>query len=153
MSASPIIDARRLLPWHRRALSDASTAILWSAWLWLWKPLLVAGAAVAHLGPRAAPALAPAVGKVLALGSGDVLQHSVVALLGASGTLIAWNRLPPRRARGAAPARAADLAPAAPEHELRAARDAAICVVHHDAHGRIVRVERREPAPAAARSA
>jgi poly-beta-1,6-N-acetyl-D-glucosamine biosynthesis protein PgaD len=152
MSAAPIIDARRLLPWHRRALSDASTAILWSAWLWLWKPLLVASA-VAHLGPRAAPALTPTVGKVLALGSADALQHSVVALLGASGTLFAWNRLPSRRPRGGATARAADLGPAAPEHELRAAREASIFVVHHDAHGRIVRVERRDPAPPAARPA
>jgi poly-beta-1,6-N-acetyl-D-glucosamine biosynthesis protein PgaD len=144
MSASLIIDARHRLRWHQRLLSDASTAILWSAWLWLWMPLLRAYASLAHLGARVTPALA----KVLALGSEDGLPHSVVALIGASGTLLVWNSLPARRVCTAPALSLGDYARhfQLPEHELQAGRDAGVCVVHHDEHGRIVRLERRAPA-------
>jgi poly-beta-1,6-N-acetyl-D-glucosamine biosynthesis protein PgaD len=149
MSRSLIIDARHRLRWHQRLLSDASTAILWSGWLLLWAPLLRAYASLAHLGARVSPALA----KLHLLGSDDGLQYSLAALLGASGTLVVWNRLPARRACAAPPpslreyARHFDL----PEHELRAGHEAAVCVVHHDEHGRIVRLERRDPPRRAAR--
>jgi poly-beta-1,6-N-acetyl-D-glucosamine biosynthesis protein PgaD len=150
MSGSLIIHARHRLRWHQRLLSDASTALLWSAWIWLWMPLVRAHASLAHLGARLSPALA----KLHVLGSAEEsLQYSVAALIGASGTLIVWNRLPGRRACAAPPptlreyARHFDL----PEGELRAGRDASVCVVHHDEHGRILRLERREPAGCAER--
>jgi poly-beta-1,6-N-acetyl-D-glucosamine biosynthesis protein PgaD len=144
MSRSLIIDARHRLRWHQRLLSDVSTAVLWSAWLWLWAPLLRAHASLVHLGTRLTPALT----KMLALGSEEALGHSFAALLGASGTLLVWNSLPgPRVAAAPAPslrdyARHFQL----PEHELRAGREAAVCVVHHDEHGRIVRLDPRAPA-------
>lgn len=144
ISGSLLINARHRLRWHQRLLSDASTALLWSGWLWLWLPLLRAYASLVHLGARITPALE----KAFVLGSEDGLQYSVAALIGASGTLIVWNRLPaPRMCAAPAPslrdyARHFQL----PEHELRAGREAAVCVVHHDEHGRIVRLERRDPA-------
>jgi poly-beta-1,6-N-acetyl-D-glucosamine biosynthesis protein PgaD len=145
MSASLIIDARHRLRWHQRLLSDASTAILWSAWLWLWLPLLRAYASLAPLGARITPGLA----KLLVLGSDEGLPQSVVALIGASGTLIVWNRLPARPACAAPALSLGDYARhfQLPEPELRAGREAGVCVVHHDEHGRIVRLERRDPAP------
>lgn len=141
MSCSLIIDARHHLRWHERLLSDASTAILWSGWLWLCLPLLRAYASFAELGPR----LSPALPNLFALGSEDVLGQSVVALIGASGTLMAWNRLPARRARAAPALSSREQAQyfELPEHELRASREAAVVVVHHDEQGRIVRLEQR----------
>ena len=151
MSASLIIDARHRLPWHRRLLSDASTALLWSGWLWLWVPLLRAWGSLADVGARLGPVLA----KLAGFAPNDKLGASVVAVLGTTGTLIVWNKLPGRRP-GHAPvlslrdhARHFQL----PEHELRAGRDAAICVVHHDVHGRIVRLERRDVVAAVSRAA
>jgi poly-beta-1,6-N-acetyl-D-glucosamine biosynthesis protein PgaD len=149
MSGSLIIQARHRLRWHQRLLSDASTALLWSAWVWLWMPLVRGYAA---LGARIYPVLA----KVHVLGSAeDGLQYSVAALLGASGTLIVWNRIAGGRA-GTAPAptlREYARHFHVPEQELRAGREATVCVVHHDEHGRIVRLEAREPARAARLSA
>jgi poly-beta-1,6-N-acetyl-D-glucosamine biosynthesis protein PgaD len=151
MCGSLIIDARHRLRWHQRLLSGASTALLWTAWIWLWMPLLRAWSSVVQLGAR----VAPAVPKVAVLGLDDGLSYSVAAVLGASGTLIAWNKLPARRASVApvvslrAHADHFRLA----EHELRAGREASVCVVHHDDHGRIVRVERRDARGPVRRSA
>ena len=139
-----IIDARHRLRWHQRLVSDASTALLWSGWLYLWMPLLKAYSSLADLGVRLTPPLA----NVLALGAERDLRQSVVALIGASGTLIVWNRLPGPRVCAAPALSVRDYARhfQLSEHELRAGREAAVCVVHHDEHGRIVRLERREPA-------
>jgi poly-beta-1,6-N-acetyl-D-glucosamine biosynthesis protein PgaD len=152
MSASLIIDARHRLPWHQRLLSDASTALLWSGWLWLWIPLLRAWTSLADVGARVGPALV----KLAGFAPDEMLGASVVALLGTSGTLIVWNRLPGRRVRAAPVLSLREHARhfRLPEHDLRASREAAICVVHHDAEGRIVRLERRDVvAPAASRAA
>ncbi len=145
MSVSLIIDARHRLRWHQRLASDLSTAILWSGWLWLWVPVLRAYASLSLLGARVTPTL----GKVAVLGADDTFGVPVAAILGASGTLFVWNRLPAARA-SAAPAPAPSLRDYAhhfelPEHELRTGREASVCVVHHDAHGRIVRLESRDP--------
>jgi len=140
MSCSLIIDASHRLRWHQRLLSGASATLLWSGWLWLWRPLLKAYNSIADLGVSVTPALS----NVSVLGFDEVLPYSVAALLGASGTLIAWNRLSVQCARSVPAlslreeARHFQLA----EHELRACREAAVCVVHHDEHGRIFRLER-----------
>jgi poly-beta-1,6-N-acetyl-D-glucosamine biosynthesis protein PgaD len=66
-----------------------------------------------------------------------------VALLGTSGTLVLWSRLPAFRRCSPEDASARSYARHArvPEQELAAGRAASICVVHHDDEGRIVRVE------------
>ena len=144
-----IIDARHRLSWHQRLASDASTALLWSVWVWLWSPLLVAVASLAPL-----TRLTPAAGKLPALGAAGALEHSLVAVLGASGTLLVWKELRPARRPAAPPAlglpeQARDFR--LPERQLADAREASVCVVHHDADGRIVRLEPRAPERAAAR--
>jgi poly-beta-1,6-N-acetyl-D-glucosamine biosynthesis protein PgaD len=142
MSATLIIDARDRLRWHQRLFSDASTAAMWAAWFWLWSPMLRATDWLAF-GSRSYPAVM----KLLAATSAGGIEHSVVALVGTSGTLLVWNRLPAPRARVAEVqslrdyARYFELA----EHDLRAGQRAAVCVVHHDESGRIVRLECREP--------
>lgn len=142
MSASLIIDARHRLRWHERLVSEVSTALLWSGWLWLWAPLLRAYDSIADVGAR----LTPAFSQLLEVGPEIALGNSFVALIGASGTLIVCTHLP-RRACASPPLSLRDHAEHfhLSERELREARQAAVCVVHHDEHGRIVRLERREP--------
>jgi poly-beta-1,6-N-acetyl-D-glucosamine biosynthesis protein PgaD len=143
MSGSLIINARHRLPWHQRLFSDASTAMMWGAWLWLWAPVLRSSAWLVDLGVRSYPSFM----NVVASGSAENLQHSFVALVGTSGTLLAWSWLPARKVRACAPAlsvrdyaRHFELR----EHELHVGRRASVCVVHHDESGRIVRLECRE---------
>jgi poly-beta-1,6-N-acetyl-D-glucosamine biosynthesis protein PgaD len=145
MNPSVIIEASDRLAWHRRLASDASTAALWGGWLWLWAPLVKGATQLVQLWaqmPRGSLKALAAAGPSLPL----------AAIAGASGTLVAWRSLPRRRAQAdlelplSAYASRFDL----PEAEIAAGREASICVVHHDADGRIARIERREPAVAVA---
>lgn len=140
MTPPLIIVARRHLSWHQRFVSDASTAILWTFWLWLWSPLLQAFAAAVHLGTRLSPVTASAAALA---GAAAGIERPLLALLGASGSLIAWKSLPRARRAECSPLtvreQARDLG--LPERTVREAQGAAICVVHHDALGRIVRLE------------
>ncbi|WP_242393222.1 poly-beta-1,6-N-acetyl-D-glucosamine biosynthesis protein PgaD [Anaeromyxobacter oryzisoli] len=150
MNGPLIIDARHRLAWPRRVLSDASTAVLWGAWLWLWSPILKSAAWLAELGTPSYLTLS----QLLPSGSAVDLQRSVMALVGTSGTLLVWNRLPARKLRASSALSVRDYARyfGVPEHALQAGRRAAVCVVHHDDSGRIVEIECRAPAacPAAA---
>jgi poly-beta-1,6-N-acetyl-D-glucosamine biosynthesis protein PgaD len=142
MSGSLIINARHRLAWHQRLFSDATTALMWGAWLWLWYPLLKAPAWPADLGARLYPVLM----KLLASGSPENLPRSVVALVGTSGTLLVWSKLPARKA-SASSLTVRDYARhfALPEQAIQAGRRASVCVVRHDEHGRIVQLEPRAP--------
>ena len=151
MSASVIIDARDRLRWHQRFAWDLSTAALWGGWLWLWAPLLKAGHTMIRLGVDVTPWLP----KFLPAAAAGGLPASLVALAGTSGTLVAWKNLPVRRANAA---EALELGEYARHFELseqviEEGRGAVTCVVHHDADGRIARIECRGPAQAAARAA
>lgn len=146
MSGSLIINARHRLAWHQRLFSDASTAMMWGGWLWLWSPLLRSSRWMADVGARSYPTLL----NLVASGSADAIQFSVLALVGAAATLLVWKRLPPAR-RPSGHSAALSLCDYArhfrlDEHELRAGRGAAVCVVQHDESGRIVKLECREPA-------
>lgn len=141
MSTSLIIDARDRLPWTQRFAWEASTAALWGGWLWLWAPLLKAGVSLARLSLHLPPWL---VSGDHALGP-DGLPLSLVALAGTSGTLVVLRKLPVRKPGAgealpvAAYARHFDV----PEQVIEAGRRAGTCVVHHDADGRIARIECR----------
>jgi poly-beta-1,6-N-acetyl-D-glucosamine biosynthesis protein PgaD len=144
MTGSLIINARHRMAWHQRLLSDASTAMMWAGWLWLWSPLLRSFRWLADVGARSYPMLV----NRLASGSADDLQLSVIALVGASGTLLVWARLPGRKE--CASSKALSVRDYARhfqlhEHDLQAGRRASVCVVHHDAAGGIVRLECRGP--------
>lgn len=144
MSTSIIIDARERLSWHQRIAWDASTAALWGGWLWLWAPLIKAGASVARLGID----LPPWLPNLLPAGGAGGLPLSIVALAGTSGTLMALNRLPVRRPRSDEALPLCEYAKhfQISEQAIDAGRSAAICVVHHDAEGRIAGIECRAPA-------
>ncbi len=140
MKSTLIIEASDRLAWHHRLASTASTAALWGGWLWLWTPLVKAAGQFAQLGPQI-----PVWGLTLLPASGPSLPLSLAALAGTSGTLVAWRKLPRRRAKleSALPvseyAQRFDL----PEHVIEAGRRAAVSVVHHHPDGRIAHIECR----------
>jgi poly-beta-1,6-N-acetyl-D-glucosamine biosynthesis protein PgaD len=143
MSGTLIINARHRLRWHQRLLSDASTAMAWGGWLWLWAPPLKSFSWLASLGLSAATGIDGILSSSAAWG----FQRSLVALIGTSGTLLVWNRLPARKVAATTELSVRDHARhfQLSEQEIQASRNASVCVVHHDSSGRIVRLERREP--------
>jgi poly-beta-1,6-N-acetyl-D-glucosamine biosynthesis protein PgaD len=140
MSTSIIIDARDRLSWHQRFAWDASTAALWGGWLWLWAPLLKAGLSLARVG-----ADMPWFPKLMTVAGAGSVQLSLVALAGTSGTLMAMSKLPVRKPHAAKPLPVAAYARHfhVTEQVIEAGRNSAICVVHHDAEGRIAGIECR----------
>jgi poly-beta-1,6-N-acetyl-D-glucosamine biosynthesis protein PgaD len=141
MGRSLIINARHRLQWHHRLVSDASTAMMWGGWLWLWAPLVRAWGAAGARSPLV-------VAKLLsAAGPGDAIERTVVALAGTSGALLVWSRMFARTRRQAAALSVADCARhfALSEEAVEAGRSASICVVQHDDAGRIVQLECRRP--------
>ena len=131
MRRSLIINARHRLRWHQRLCSDASTVIMWGAWLKLWYPMLRSSAWVADFG--------------FPSGSAVDVQRYAVALAGTSGTLLLWNQLPASKVPVPEEQSLGDYARhfELTEDEILAGRGSPVAVVHHDEGGRIVRVERR----------
>ncbi len=143
MKSTLIIEASDSLAWHRRFASTASTAALWGGWLWLWVPLVKAAGQLSQLGPKLS------VWGLEALPAGGPgLPLSLVAVAGIPGTVVAWRKLPRRRAKveSALPvseyARRFDLQ----EEVIEEGRRSAVTVVHHHADGRIASIECREAA-------
>lgn len=139
MSDSLIINARHHLQWHTRLFSDTSTAMMWGCWLYLWRPVVSTLNWVANMGFGVRP--------FAALASTTMpisWELSAMALVGASGSLLLWNLLPTRKARETH--KVQNLSDYAthfqlPEHHIAAGRETSVCVVHHDAEGRIVHIE------------
>lgn len=145
MSASLIINARSRLSWHQRFVSDASTAFMWAFWIKLWLPVLRAMLRVPFLDALARKSLR----LLLVQGSAQSVEHYALALVGASGSLLVWSRLPAFKVATPELTTPQDCAAhfGLPLAELLAGREASVCVVHHDESGRILRLERRAPAP------
>ncbi len=144
MSTSIIIDARNRLSWRQRLAWEASTAALWGGWLFLWAPLFKSGVTLARLGIE----LPPWIPGLLPAGNTGSLPLSIVALAGTSGTLMALNKLPVRKAQADEALPVAEYAKhfQVSAQVIEEGRNAAICVVHHDADGRIAGIECRAPA-------
>jgi len=142
MKSSVIIEASDRLGWQRRLASEASTAALWGGWLWLWTPLLKSAAPLAHVSAWGLPGLAS---------PGTSLPLSLAAVAGTSGTLVAWRKLPRKRAAAVKELPVSEYARrfGLGEQVIEDARRAAVCVVHHHPDGRIATIECREPADGA----
>jgi poly-beta-1,6-N-acetyl-D-glucosamine biosynthesis protein PgaD len=140
MKSTLIIEASGSLAWHRRLASTASTAALWGGWLWLWAPLLKAFGQIAHMGARL-----PVWGLEALPAGPPSLSLSLAAVAGIPGTVVAWRKLPRRRAKLQTDlpmseyARHFDL----PEQVIEAGRRASVTVVHHHPDGRIAQIECR----------
>ncbi len=145
MKQNLIIEASDRLSWYERLASTASTAALWGGWLWLWAPLVKAAGQLSFPGLNV-----PAWGLAALPGGAPSLPLSIAAIAGIPGSVVAWRRLPRRRAKAADDlpvseyARYFDLG----EHQIEAGRRSAVTVVHHHPDGRIAHIECREPARA-----
>lgn len=142
MKNTLIIDARSQLRWHRRLFSDASTALAWGCWLWLWRPVLSAlsWAVGVRMGMQ------HTVIKLLSLGAPVTVGDTAMALVGTSGALLLWSQLSARK-------HPVVRSPEMPEYaahfgvtpnELQHGRNSQVCTVHHDDQGRILRLEVHE---------
>lgn len=90
---SLIIDLRRQLPWHKRYASTTSTAMMWAAWLLLWRPFVfiwvLAELQKTHLVHRLFSAF------------GVGIEHGITALIACAVGLLLWSHvLPERRVEG-----------------------------------------------------
>lgn len=136
-----IINDRHHLRWHQRLLSNASTAVAWAGWLYLWRPIINTASWLSSWSSNYQPLAA----KILATSNPTSLENSALALLGTSGTLLLWSRLPARKPKTTAHQQETLLSYAShfgmAEQQILAGRAASVCVVHHDAHGRIIGIE------------
>ena len=139
MQKSLIINVRRELGWQRRLFSDATTAALWGAWLWLCQPAI--GAVAVMCGSHVAAHFA---------GTGMVctpatLADSALTLASTAGVLLVWKQVATRQARRPPPAPQPDYAAyfGLTPQALEAGRGNAVCVVHHDESGRIIQIQAR----------
>ena len=89
---SLIIDLRRQLPWHKRYASTTSTAMMWAAWLLLWRPFVFIWywqSCKTHLVHRLFSAF------------GVGIEHGITALIACAVGLLLWSHvLPERRVEG-----------------------------------------------------
>ena len=141
ISDSVIINVRRQLPWRQRLISDASTAGLWAGFLWLCRPVLGIFAPTHFVDAH-----------LVSAGASFSAQRMVLALLVVTAGLLLWRKLADRRK---APAAAA-VSPNYAGHfglndlQLHRGRSSQICIVHHDADGRIVGIDAVTPGAQAA---
>jgi poly-beta-1,6-N-acetyl-D-glucosamine biosynthesis protein PgaD len=138
-----IINLRSQLSWYHRLYSDASTLALWSAWLWLCRPAILA--AIGMLGVAfGMKHPAPGTPAANALPS---LEEMVLLLIGVSAMLMLWKRLSRQPAARPRADRLPDFARhfGLTEEQISAARDSQRCVVHHDEQGRITGIDSSSP--------
>jgi poly-beta-1,6-N-acetyl-D-glucosamine biosynthesis protein PgaD len=143
MSNNLIINIRQHLHWRKRLFSDTTTAMMWGAWLYLWRPVLMLGSAQAiwsvHKG---------SVHFALASTS-DSLQYVIEAVLVGCLILLLWTFLPTKRATATSERTLEDYAEhfQVPTEQIVAGRGSSICTVFHDEHGQLLSI--RSDAPAA----
>lgn len=132
---SLIIDARQQLPWHRRFFSDTSTATMWVVWLLLWRPLLLV---TGFMSVQHHHVLAPVIGI-------DIEEY-LVALFACAAALLLWSGLPSKQVRNPRAKQTHDYAQYfdLPLESIESSRQSQICIVHHDEHGKIIRIEQQQ---------
>lgn len=136
MNYQPIIDVRRSLPWRRRIASEFATFAVWIGWSVLCLTTFASSAHAAAAGHRvnqsAIHSAAPP--------SGQIEAALALAALGISA-LWAVPRL--RRTAPRTLAQTPDYAShfGLSETLVATGRTSQVCVVHHDASGRILAIE------------
>lgn len=130
---SLIIDARQDLPWYKRFFSDTSTAVMWGGWLLLWRPVLAITGLMSINHPHFFSNLLNHIG----------LEHYFTGLLVCAAALLLWSALPSHRVKNQKTKQLNDYAKYfnLNPQVIKQGRDNQICVVHHDKHGKIIRIE------------
>lgn len=130
---SLIIDARQDLPWYKRVFSDTSTAVMWGGWLLLWRPVLAITGLMSIHHPHFFSHFLNVIG----------LEHYFTALLACAAALLLWSALPSHRVKNPQTKQLNDYADYfhLNPQVIQRGRANQICVVHHDEHGKIIRIE------------
>lgn len=137
-----IINVRSQLHWYQRLTTDVCTAAMWGGWLYLWRPIVSLMAWLHGWGL----VIRPATTKVATTTGGIVSMEGLMALAGGACMLMLWSLLPARKIKTqshVSTVRECAEYFGMPESEIRSGRSTSVCVVHHDAEGRIVRIEAR----------
>lgn len=140
MNDGLIINARQHLSWYVRLFSDAGTAAMWMAWLYLLRPV---GQMFVWLHSWSASFRA-IFSKILTNTPALTIESSVLALLGTSATLLLWSLLPSKRVEMAHQINSMKDYAAhfqLPEQQIVEGRKTSVCVVHHDEMGNITHIE------------
>jgi len=131
-----IIDVRNQLPWHKRYLSNTTTAMLWGCWLFLWRPLVIFISYVAIQKPHLIEHFFSAIA--------HVLENGFTALLACAISLWLWSHFIPSKTKAQAKdksteeyARYFNL----DARQLKASRLQKVVIVHHDTEGRITHID------------
>lgn len=133
---SLIIDLRQQLPWHRRYASTTTTALLWSVWFLLWRPIVLLLNVVLYSTPYGVHKFWNA----FWFG----LQIDMILLLLCAAILCLWCKLiPSHTAKQLKSKTTADYAHyfELPEEEIVCGRNQKITTIHHNEQGQIIRVD------------
>lgn len=135
-AGSLIIDLRARLPWHRRYMSNTTTAILWGFWLFLWRPIVLIASYIAIEKPHLI--------HYFFLTFTKVIENGFTALLACAVSLWLWSNFMPSKSRKQAQAKS--LSEYAEEFGLEAPqlnllRQQKVSIVHHDMNGRITHID------------
>ncbi|QOW45280.1 MULTISPECIES: poly-beta-1,6-N-acetyl-D-glucosamine biosynthesis protein PgaD [Acinetobacter] len=136
MKSDLIIDLRQQLPWHKRYLSNTSTAMLWAVWLFLWRPLLLLLGVIGIQKPHF-------VHNIMAAFS-VILQHGLIALMVCALSLLLWNRfIPAKTPQQAKQKSLSDYAEhfALKGQDIEVGRQQKVTTVHHDVNGNIISIQ------------
>jgi len=139
--SSLIINARAHLPWQTKLLSDSLTAIMWGAWLFLWRPVVHVVIVLHAIG-------CTDVGKISSMlhsCTPDInFENGLLAILSSVTALLLWSLLPSKKVKTAH--RVNSLHDYAQhfqlsDQQINQGRSQQIATVYHNEHGQIVGIK------------
>ncbi|GAA5012146.1 poly-beta-1,6-N-acetyl-D-glucosamine biosynthesis protein PgaD [Acinetobacter puyangensis] len=133
---SLIIDIRHQLPWHRRYMSNTTTALLWASWLLLWRPMMILLGIIGVQNHHIVHHLL-----MLFL---TALEKGVIMLVVCALLLLLWNNFVPFKPfKRVAAKNTQDYAQhfALDTQHLQHCRQQKITVVHYDETGKITEID------------
>ena len=133
---SLIIDVRGQLPWHRRYFTTTLTAMLWACWLFLWRPLVLLMGYISVQKPHLVHYFFSTFAQVL--------ENGFFALIACAVSLWLWSNFVPAKTKKEvetqSTAKYADYFNLDTDALIQA-RQQKITTVHHDATGRMTKIQ------------
>ena len=133
---SLIIDVRGQLPWHRRYFTTTMTAMLWAGWLLLWRPLIIGIGYLSIQKPHLVHYFFSTFAKVL--------ENGFFALIACAVSLWLWSNFVPAKTKKEAETKSTAQYAGYFKLDTDAliqARQQKIATVHHNAEGRITKIQ------------
>ena len=133
---SLIIDVRDQLPWHNRYFTITMTAMLWLGWLFLWRPLIIGFGYISTQKPHLINYFFSTFAKLL--------EHGFFALIGCAVSLWLWSNFVPSKTKKEVETKSTTQYAGyfnLDTDALIQARQQKIATVHHNAEGRITKIQ------------